>query len=77
MQSAEASFTGTFRMILVLLALWVVVRWFLRQQGGGRRSPARPEPRPKGDVRIENAPRHEGIPMDQDRIVDADFEEIK
>ncbi|MCB9185085.1 MAG: hypothetical protein H6591_14340 [Flavobacteriales bacterium] len=77
MQSAEASFTGTFRMILVLLALWVVVRWFLRQQGGSRRAPTRPESRPKGDVRIEHAPNHEGIPMDQDRIVDADFEEIK
>lgn len=71
------SFTGTFRMILVLLVLWALVRWFLRQQAASSRAQGGAQRRPQGDVRIENAPRHEGRAMDDDRIVDADYEEIK
>lgn len=71
------SVSGTFRMILVLVALWLVMRWFMRMQAGHRSAASSAQGRPKGDVRVENAPSHEGIRMDDDRVVDADFEEIK
>ena len=81
----EASFNGTFRMILLLVLAWVVLRWFLRRQGATARgnrantTTAPPGPlRPKGDVRIENVPPNQR-PGEKPggTIIDADFEEIK
>ncbi len=77
----EASFAGTLRTILVLVALWWVLRMLLRYQQQRRIPPVHhssgPQ-RPKGEVRIE---RPESGPTRTARpgatIIDADFEEIK
>jgi len=74
---AEASFTGTVKAILILLALWWVVRWIMRTrtpqhaagQGGAKR--------PIGDVRIEDAPKDARGRTPGGTIIDADYEEIK
>lgn len=67
------SFSGTLRMILVLLLVWVVLRFILKLQGRAGKAPRR-----KGDVRIEND-RNSGKEgsAPQGDIIDADFEEIK
>ncbi len=82
MSIAEASFTGTVRIILILLCAWWVVRLIMRLNGGpgrkrGMHMTDGPQ-RPKGEVNIENIP-----PPDRSgaksngNITDADFEEIK
>ena len=68
------SASATLRTVAVLLILWLVLRWYLRSQAKSTRSKGQVTPRPKGDVRIENAPRQGG--RDQG-IIDAEFEEIK
>ena len=65
----EASFTGTVRAILILLALLWVVRRLARARGRAQGPAPR---RPVGDVRIEQA----GAPPDG-RVVDAEYEEVK
>ncbi len=81
MTVAEASFNGTFRTILILVILWMVLRMFLRAQQAKRQPPVHRtnEPqRPPGEVRIERPTDH-GRPSNPSggSIVDADFEEIK
>lgn len=72
----EASFNGAVRTILVLAAIWLVVRWLMRrQQAATPNGPS--DDRKKGEVRIENVPQGKGGNSPQGRIVDADFEEIK
>ncbi|MBK9149150.1 MAG: hypothetical protein IPM12_15200 [Flavobacteriales bacterium] len=73
---AEASFSGTARLILVLLTIWLVVRWYMRRQQAARRGD-RADGRKPGDVRIENASPSRSGEGPPGRIVDADFEEIK
>ncbi|HRD52325.1 MAG TPA: hypothetical protein PKY96_06720 [Flavobacteriales bacterium] len=72
---AEASFTGTVRIIIILLALLWVVRVI------ARRAAARKDPhqgaRPKGDVRIERTPGSPSGNGPHGTIIDADYEEIK
>ena len=69
----EASFRGTFQTILVLVVVWWVLRMVLRAQAAKvKQGPAQPL-RPKGDVRIERAPSRAAT---DERIIDADFEEI-
>ena len=75
------SFTGTLRLVLILLILWVLLRMFIRAQQGGPASGgstnwARREDRPKGDVRIEQAG-DERRTRDRGPVEDADFEEIR
>ena len=75
------SFTGTLRLVLILLILWILLRMFIRAQEGsptkGRGSNwARPDQRPKGDVRIEKAG-DERASRDRGPVEDADFEEIR
>lgn len=72
----EASFNGTVRTILVLVALWLLVRWWMRKQQPARGS-APADGRKRGDVRIENIPPGNGGEAPPGRVVDADFEEIK
>lgn len=74
MEPIEASFQGTVRIILVLLVVWMVLRWF------ARRNQAAPKPpkRPPGDVRVEQMNNAGGPHNDlHQRAVDADFEEVK
>ena len=80
MSVLEASFTGTFRIILILLVVWWVLRFFVRMQQpkkGDAQQSTGPQ-RPKGEVRIENVPQHESSAIPKDgSVTDADFEEIK
>lgn len=80
MSPLEASFTGTFRIILILLVVWWVLRFFVRMQQpkkGSTQQSTGPQ-RPKGEVRIENVPKHDSSSIPQDgSVTDADFEEIK
>jgi hypothetical protein len=81
MSVIEASFSGTFRTIVILVVIWLVLRWFLRlQRAKGpsvHRGPVGPE-RPKGEVRIENVPPPKSTgERPGGTIIDADFEEIK
>jgi hypothetical protein len=76
----EASFTGTLRIILILLVIWWVLRFILRMQqpkkGGAHRTDD--TQRPKGEVRIENVPEHDSNATPKGgSVTDADFEEIK
>lgn len=84
MDLIEASFSGTFRTILVLVVIWWLLRMLLRRQAArgpqGQQQRAAMERRPPGDVRIEPSSlggrtRHD----DESRstIIDADFEEVK
>ncbi|MBK9175520.1 MAG: hypothetical protein IPM46_04120 [Flavobacteriales bacterium] len=77
MIETEASFNGTLRTILVLLALWWLIRLFMRSHRQPTASRERPMARPKGDVRIEDPRKDQSPTMPSGRIVDADFEEIK
>jgi hypothetical protein len=74
---SEASFNGTVRTILVLVALWLVVRWWMRRSANGASRQAPRDARKPGDVRIENTPPRGTTNAPAGRIVDADFEEIK
>ncbi len=72
----EASFNGTVRTILVLVAIWLVARWWMRrQQATAYGRPA--DGRKPGDVRIENIPTDKAGHVPSGRIIDADYEEIK
>lgn len=76
MPPVEASIPGTVRVILILVALWLVLRWLARRFG------TRPHnghaPRPRGDVRVEQVEEASatGGTVEQ-RAVDAEFEEVK
>lgn len=70
------SASGTVKIILILLAVLVVLRMIQRRTSGPARPPkgthwGRPEPRAKGDVRIETAGKRDGP------VEDADFEEVR
>jgi hypothetical protein len=76
MPPVEASIPGTVRVILILVALWLVLRWLARRFG------TRPHnghaPRPRGDVRVERTDGDRGTgPSVEQRAVDADYEEVK
>ncbi len=84
MTAIEASFSGTFRTILVLVIIWWLLRMLLRRQAGrgaqGSQQQAATDRRRPGEVRIE--PSSMGgrtRPDDRSRsnIIDADFEEVK
>jgi hypothetical protein len=76
MAPVEASLQGTVRIILVLFALWLVLRWLARRNAPP--SPNGPSPRPRGDVRVEQVEEASatGGTVEQ-RAVDAEFEEVK
>jgi hypothetical protein len=82
MEPIQASVTGTFRIIAVLILIWVVLRLLRNRFGGGTtRKPtnwAPPEQRPKGEVRIERIKDPEkGSTHKPGSVTDADFEEVK
>lgn len=73
--------SGTLRTILLLVILWLLLRIWMRVQAVGPdpRRRARwnePDPRRKGEVRIEQAEPRKRSAGPQD-VEDADFEEIK
>jgi hypothetical protein len=74
---AEASFTGTVKAILILLALWWVVRWLMRARAPLNSSGPGGAKRPVGDVRIEEVPKDARGRTLSGTIIDADYEEIK
>ena len=82
----EASFSGFFRVLLTIIVVWWIVRflikayivWNATHKARNTFQQAAPDPRVKGEVRIEkldkNDPRntkHGGT------IEDADYEEVK
>ncbi|MFZ1693241.1 MAG: hypothetical protein WAT74_08605 [Flavobacteriales bacterium] len=73
---AEASFTGTVRIIIILLALLWLVRLIARRGAARKESSYGPQ-RPKGDVRIERTPGSPSGNGPRGTIIDADYEEIK
>lgn len=78
MNVIEASFSGTMRTILVLLAAWWLLRYLMRRQAANSPVPGRAPRREKGHVTVERSTSdtrgHNGPgPV----IIDADFEEIK
>ena len=84
MTAIEASFSGTFRTILVLVIIWWFLRMLLRRQAArgpqGPQQQAATDRRRPGEVRIE--PYSLGgrtRPDDSSRsnIIDADFEEVR
>lgn len=77
MHAAEASFNGTLRTILVLLALWWLIRLFMRSRQRPPVSRENATERPKGDVRIEDLREGQSTSAPSGHIVDADYEEIK
>ncbi len=86
MTTIEASFSGTFRTILVLLLVWWGLRMILRmnaqrqahRSGAGGATQQPHVPRPPGDVRVERTGQEQNRPPGHGPvIIDADFEEIK
>lgn len=73
----EASFSGTARVILVLLAIWLLVRWWMRRSAPTQGPVRRGDARPPGDVRIDDLRREGGGKPQRGHVIDADFEEIK
>ncbi|HQW86377.1 MAG TPA: hypothetical protein PLH93_04285 [Flavobacteriales bacterium] len=76
------SATGTLRIILILVVLWLALRLLLRvQQARQGRPPgthwAPRDERPRGDVRVERADDRHGARPGGGRIEDADYEEIR
>lgn len=73
------SFTGTLRLILILLIIWLVLRMIMRARGGGQPPAgthwAPNDGRAKGEVRIERPA--DRPPRPQGPVEDADFEEVK
>lgn len=74
------SATGTLRLILVLVIVWLLLRAFMRSRQpvpgrppGTHWSP--PDNRSKGEVRIERTEPQR--PVQHGPVEDADFEEIK
>ncbi len=86
MTAIEASLSGTFRTILVLVIVWWLLRFFLRMQAARRAGSTFSDPsaandrRAPGEVRIEQTPLN-GRPRQGGRsgpdIIDVDFEEVK
>lgn len=86
MTAIEASLSGTFRTILVLVIVWWLLRFFLRMQAARRAGSTFSNPsaandrRAPGEVRIEQAVSN-GRPRQAGRsgpdIIDVDFEEVK
>ena len=74
------SITGTLRMILILLLIWLVIRMFMRVRsttsGGASVRWDNNGPRPKGEVRIERTEEKGRSGRDPD-IIDADYEEVR
>lgn len=75
------SATGTLRLILILLILWMLLRMVVRARQGeaaGRKDTrwARDEQRPRGEVRIERAG-EERRERGRGPVEDVDFEEIR
>ncbi len=71
---------GTLRIILVLAIVWLLLRALMRSREPMSGKPpgthwSTPDPRPKGEVRIERA--EPGKRAQQGPVEDADFEEIK
>lgn len=83
MSVVEASFSGTFRTIVVLSILWFVLRLFIRRgqrSGSGANGPSTIDARrPAGDVRLEDAQDRSGPSgiRPNEVIIDADYEEVK
>lgn len=78
MEPIEASFQGTLRIILILLAVWMVLRWIARRTSAANRTQQPHQDRPRGEVRVEQTNNAAGSGSDlQQRAVDADFEEVK
>jgi hypothetical protein len=80
MHMAEASITGTLRIIGILLLVWFALRWIAgrRAQDVRGQHRARPRARAKGEVRIERVPRAAADERaDAPVIIDADYEEVK
>lgn len=76
------SATGTLRIILVLVVLWLALRLVLRMQQARQGRPpgthwAARDERPQGDVRVERADDRHGARPGGGRIEDADYEEIR
>lgn len=81
MEVVEASVGGTVRVILVLLLIWMVIRWLQRLRMARRGGPVQRshhDGRRPGDVRIEQVPRGGmGGHAHSGRVTDADYEEVK
>ena len=85
MSVVEASFSGTFRTIVVLSILWFVLRLLIRRgqrsSNGVNGSSTSEQRRPTGDVRLEDGPTPSGQSASGIRpnevIIDADYEEVK
>lgn len=73
----EASFTGTARLLLLLIGIWLVARWWMRRAAATAARPAARDDRKPGDVRIEHVPPRGAANGPAGRAVDAEFEEIK
>ncbi|MBV6406259.1 MAG: hypothetical protein IT228_02955 [Flavobacteriales bacterium] len=76
------SATGTLRIILVLVVLWLALRLVLRMQQARQGRPpgthwAPREDRARGHVRVERAEGDRAAPGTGGRIEDADYEEIR
>jgi hypothetical protein len=80
MDLIEASFSGTFRTILVLVVIWWLLRMLLRRQAARGPQQSTTDRRPPGDVRIEPSSlggRTRNDDASRSTIIDADFEEVK
>ena len=84
MDPFEASMPGTLRTILILIAVWWILRLLMKRNinkrsGGNAHSTAeRPQDqRPKGEIRVENVRPDKDSSVTNGTITDADFEEIK
>lgn len=78
MQVLEASLNGTLRTILVLVAVWWLLRMVLRYQNARTMGNTNGPTRPKGDVRIDDAASAgRGTRSTDGHIIDAEYEEIK
>ncbi|MBP6311368.1 MAG: hypothetical protein WAR83_02235 [Flavobacteriales bacterium] len=84
MDPFEASMPGTLRTILILIAMWWILRLLMKrnatkQSGGNTLSSSgrQVDQRPKGEIRVENVPPDKDSSVTNGTITDADFEEIK
>ncbi|MBK9536454.1 MAG: hypothetical protein IPO10_15035 [Flavobacteriales bacterium] len=84
MDPLEASMPGTLRTILILIAVWWILRMLMkrnitkRSSGNAHSTTERPlDQRPKGEIRVENVRPDKDSSVTNGTITDADFEEIK